>query len=127
MLINLVGELVITQAMLAQQGEKLDPGAREAAHRHGELERNTRDLQESVMSIRMMPMSFVFSRFPRVVRDTASKLAKEVELKTEGETPSSTKASSKTGRPADAPRAQQPRPRYRNARTSAPASRATAR
>ena len=50
-----------------------------------QLERNTRDLQESVMSIRMMPISFVFSRFPRVVRDLAGKLDKKVELKTLGE------------------------------------------
>jgi two-component system chemotaxis sensor kinase CheA len=86
MLINLVGELVITQAMLAQQGEKLDPVLHEKLLTGmAQLERNTRDLQESVMSIRMMPMSFVFSRFPRVVRDTAAKLGKEVELRTEGE------------------------------------------
>jgi two-component system chemotaxis sensor kinase CheA len=85
-LINLVGELVITQAMLAQNGAKLDPALYESLLAGlTQLERNTRDLQESVMSIRMMPMSFVFSRFPRVVRDTASKLGKEVELKTEGE------------------------------------------
>ena len=85
-LINLVGELVITQAMLAQNGTKLDPILHESLLTGlAQLERNTRDLQESVMSIRMMPMSFVFSRFPRVVRDTASKLGKEVELKTEGE------------------------------------------
>jgi len=85
-LINLVGELVITQSMLAQtaltanaaQHERLVKGL-------GQLERNTRDLQESVMSIRMMPISFVFSRFPRLVRDLASKLGKEVELKTVGE------------------------------------------
>lgn len=51
----------------------------------GQLDRNTRDLQDAVMSIRMMPMSFVFSRFPRVVRDIAAKLGKEIELKTEGE------------------------------------------
>ena len=50
-----------------------------------QLEHNTRDLQESVMSIRMMPISFVFSRFPRVVRDLAAKLDKQVELKTVGE------------------------------------------
>ncbi|MDB5905569.1 MAG: cheA, partial [Betaproteobacteria bacterium] len=86
-LINLVGELVITQAMLAQSGESLDPVVHEKLVAGlAQLERNTRDLQESVMSIRMMPMSFVFSRFPRVVRDTAGKLGKEVELKTEGET-----------------------------------------
>ncbi|HBM45157.1 MAG TPA: chemotaxis protein CheA, partial [Halomonas sp.] len=48
------------------------------------LQRNARDLQEAVMSIRMIPMEFVFSRFPRVVRDTAGKLGKEIELITEG-------------------------------------------
>jgi two-component system chemotaxis sensor kinase CheA len=85
-LINLVGELVITQAMLAQNGAVLDPIASEKLlNGLGQLERNTRDLQEAVMSIRMMPMSFVFSRFPRVVRDIATKLGKQVELKTEGE------------------------------------------
>ncbi|MBI3529287.1 MAG: chemotaxis protein CheA [Betaproteobacteria bacterium] len=85
-LINLVGELVITQAMLAQTVSKIDPVLHETLVKGiGLLERNTRDLQESVMSIRMMPIGFVFSRFPRVVRDLASKLSKEVELKTVGE------------------------------------------
>ena len=85
-LINLVGELVITQAMLAQNGATLDPMMSEKLlNGLGQLERNTRDLQEAVMSIRMMPMSFVFSRFPRVVRDMATKLGKQVELRTEGE------------------------------------------
>lgn len=85
-LINLVGELVITQAMLAQTVSKVDPVAYEALVKGMNLlQRNTRDLQESVMSIRMMPIGFVFSRFPRVVRDLAGKLDKEVELKTVGE------------------------------------------
>ncbi len=85
-LINLVGELVITQAMLAQTASRVDPLVSEALIAGvGQLERNTRDLQESVMSIRMMPISFVFSRFPRVVRDLAAKLNKQVELKTVGE------------------------------------------
>jgi len=85
-LINLVGELVITQAMLAQVVSKVDPVMHESLMKGmGLLERNTRDLQESVMAIRMMPISFVFSRFPRVVRDLAQKLGKEVELKTSGE------------------------------------------
>ena len=85
-LINLVGELVITQAMLAQSALQIDPVEFERLH-NGliQLERNTRDLQESVMSIRMMPMSVVFSRFPRVVRDLSQKLGKQVELKTSGE------------------------------------------
>jgi len=85
-LINLVGELVITQAMLAQTASRVDPVLYESLMNGlATLERNTRDLQESVMSIRMMPISFVFSRFPRVVRDLAAKLNKQVELKTVGE------------------------------------------
>jgi two-component system chemotaxis sensor kinase CheA len=85
-LINLVGELVITQAMLAQSAQGVDPVAFERLHTGlAQLERNTRDLQETVMSIRMMPMSVVFSRFPRVVRDLSQKLGKQVELKTSGE------------------------------------------
>ena len=85
-LINLVGELVITQAMLAQTASELDPVQHEnLLNGVTLLERNTRDLQEAVMSIRMMPMSFVFSRFPRMVRDLASKLKKEVNFKTQGE------------------------------------------
>jgi two-component system chemotaxis sensor kinase CheA len=85
-LINLVGELVITQAMLAQNSLGLDS----AEHQQllaglADLDRNTRDLQESVMSIRMIPMSIVFSRFPRMLRDLANKLGKKVELVTLGE------------------------------------------
>ena len=85
-LINLVGELVITQAMLTQSARDVDPVTFERLLTGlGQLERNTRDLQETVMSIRMMPISMVFSRFPRVVRDTSQKLGKQVELKTIGE------------------------------------------
>jgi two-component system chemotaxis sensor kinase CheA len=85
-LINLVGELVITQAMLAQSATQIDPVEFERLH-NGliQLERNTRDLQEAVMSIRMMPISVVFSRFPRVVRDISQKLGKQVELQLSGE------------------------------------------
>jgi len=80
-LINLVGELVITQSMLAQRSNALDPVSHgDLITSMGQLQRNARDLQESVMSIRMMPMEYVFSRFPRLVRDLASKLGKEVEL-----------------------------------------------
>ncbi len=80
-LINLVGELVITQSMLAQRSNELDPvNHGELITSMGQLERNARDLQESVMSIRMMPMEYVFSRFPRLVRDLAGKLNKQVEL-----------------------------------------------
>jgi two-component system chemotaxis sensor kinase CheA len=85
-LINLVGELVITQSMLAQQTQQFDPV------RHGllvagmaELERTTRHLQESVMSIRMIPMSVVFSRFPRMIRDLGARLGKQLELQLSGE------------------------------------------
>jgi two-component system chemotaxis sensor kinase CheA len=80
-LINLVGELVITQSMLAQRSNELDPvNHGELITSMGQLQRNARDLQESVMSIRMMPMEYVFSRFPRLVRDLAGKLNKQVEL-----------------------------------------------
>lgn len=84
-IINLIGELVITQAMLTQRTQDLDPVSNErllssVAH----LTRNTRDLQEAVMSIRMMPMDYVFSRFPRMVRDLATKLGKKVEFVTYG-------------------------------------------
>jgi two-component system chemotaxis sensor kinase CheA len=86
-LVNLVGELVITQAMLLQCTEMMMGEAPERLIQGlAQLERNTRDLQESVMSIRMLPISFVFSRFPRVVRDLSSKLGKQVELKLSGET-----------------------------------------
>ena len=85
-LINLVGELVITQAMLAQNSTALDPVANQQLLAGlADLDRNTRDLQESVMSIRMIPMSIVFSRFPRMLRDLAGKLGKKVELVTMGE------------------------------------------
>ncbi|OYY48259.1 MAG: chemotaxis protein CheA, partial [Methylophilales bacterium 28-44-11] len=86
-LINLVGELVITQAMIEQRVNALDPVLNEALiNSVSQLTRNTRDLQESVMSIRMMPMDFVFSRFPRMVRDLAGKLNKKVEFVTIGAT-----------------------------------------
>lgn len=85
-LINLVGELVITQAMLTQKVRELDP----VQHQHvlsgvTDLERNTRSLQDAVMSIRMIPMAVVFNRFPRMIRDLANKLGKKVELVTSGE------------------------------------------
>ncbi len=85
-LINQVGELVITQAMLAQNSRALDATLNQQLLAGlADLERNTRDLQESVMSIRMIPMSVVFSRFPRMLRDLAGKLGKKVELITHGE------------------------------------------
>lgn len=85
-LINLVGELVITQAMLSQLSEDLDPTHFERLQQAlAQLEHNTRDLQESVMSIRMLPISFIFSRFPRLVHDTSARLGKQVELILQGE------------------------------------------
>lgn len=85
-LINLVGELVITQAMLTQQAKDLD--AVQFSSLLGgisDLERSSRHLQETVMSIRMIPMSFVFNRFPRMLRDLAARLGKEIDLKLVGE------------------------------------------
>jgi len=85
-LVNLVGELVITQAMLAQRSAALEPAAQlQLSAALADLQRHTRSLQESVMSIRMIPMSVVFSRFPRMLRDLAGKLGKKVELLTLGE------------------------------------------
>ena len=85
-LINLVGELVITQAMLAQNSKGVDAALhQQLASGLADLERNTRDLQEAVMSIRMIPMSLVFNRFPRMLRDLAGKLGKKVELVQVGE------------------------------------------
>lgn len=85
-LINLVGELVITQAMVARGTEEMDPVLHEKLLASVEqLERNTRDLQEAVLSVRMMPMEFAFQRFPRLVRDLAGKLKKKINLETTGE------------------------------------------
>ena len=84
-LINLIGELVITQAMIEQRTDTLDPMVHERLlNSVSQLTRNTRDLQEAVMSIRMMPMDFVFSRFPRMVRDLAAKLGKKIDFITHG-------------------------------------------
>jgi two-component system chemotaxis sensor kinase CheA len=85
-LINLVGELVITHAMLAQQAQKLDPVANERLLLGLQtLDQNARRLQDSVMSTRMLPIEAVFSRFPRMVRDLAARLGKQVRLETIGE------------------------------------------
>lgn len=85
-LINQVGELVITQLMVSQAASLLDPVLHENLHRSMlQLERTTRDLQQIVMSIRLVPISVVFSRFPRMVRELAAKLGKQVELKTVGD------------------------------------------
>ncbi|MFC5512851.1 chemotaxis protein CheA [Massilia jejuensis] len=84
-LINLIGELVITQAMIEQRSSGLDPMLHERLLSSvSQLTRNTHELQEAVMSIRMMPMDFVFSRFPRMVRDLAGKLGKKVDFITHG-------------------------------------------
>ncbi len=85
-LINLVGELVITQAMLAQHRDGMDPALyRQLAKGLADLDRNTRDLQQAVMSIRMIPMSTVYSRFPRMLRELAASLGKKVDFVTLGE------------------------------------------
>jgi len=85
-LINLVGELVITQAMLKQVSNALDPVHAEQLFAGLDLlERNTRDLQEAVIGVRMLPVDAVFRRFPRLVRDLSSRLGKQVRLRTVGE------------------------------------------
>lgn len=84
-IINQVGELIITQAMLSQLSKTLDPASYDLLSGCvAQMERNTRELQESVMSIRMMPMDYVFSRFPRLVHDLGARLNKEVELTLKG-------------------------------------------
>ncbi len=84
-LINLVGEIVITQSMMNLLGKSLEgPLAEKFQTVANELERNTREIQEAVMSIRMLPVSFVFNRFPRVVRDLSTKLGKQIDLLIEG-------------------------------------------
>lgn len=85
-LINMVGELVITQSMLSQFSEDFDVGnIDKLCDGLKQLERNTRELQENVMQIRMLPISFSFNRFPRLVHDLSSKLNKKIELKLTGE------------------------------------------
>ena len=80
-LINLVGELVITQSMLSRVCNTNDEiNLNELRERMSDLEHNTRDLQESVMQVRMLPISSAFSRLPRLVRDLSRKLDKEVDL-----------------------------------------------
>ncbi|MBX3695263.1 MAG: chemotaxis protein CheA [Steroidobacteraceae bacterium] len=84
-LMNSVGELVITQTMLAQVAGATG-GLDERLHRGLlQLERNVRELQESVMRVRMLPISAVFSRFPRLVRDLAQRFGKRIELQLGGE------------------------------------------
>jgi two-component system, chemotaxis family, sensor kinase CheA len=85
-LIDLVGELVITQSMVARIVGDFTPDAlgalRDAV---GQMDRHARDLQERVMAVRMLPIRTVFSRFSRVVRDLAQTRGKEVRLETSGE------------------------------------------
>jgi two-component system chemotaxis sensor kinase CheA len=85
-LINLVGELVITQSMLSRFSDHYDPSCAEALRRGlAQLSRNTRELQESVLKIRMLPISFSFNRFPRLVHELSRMLGKKVELRLSGE------------------------------------------
>jgi two-component system chemotaxis sensor kinase CheA len=85
-IINLVGELLITQSMLSGFADGIDPDDLDRLRQGlSQLARNTRELQESVMQIRMLPISFAFNRFPRIVHDLSRKLAKKVELKLSGE------------------------------------------
>ena len=87
-LINMVGELVITQSMLSQLGEDEDFGEEQIEKLKSglmQLERNTREMQENVMRIRMLPISFVFQRFPRLVHDLSAQLDKKIELVLSGE------------------------------------------
>jgi two-component system, chemotaxis family, sensor kinase CheA len=85
-IINLVGELLITQSMLSSFADGIDQNDLDRLRQGlSQLARNTRELQESVMQIRMLPISFAFNRFPRIVHDLSRKLAKKVELKLSGE------------------------------------------
>ncbi|MCP4004679.1 MAG: chemotaxis protein CheA [bacterium] len=85
-LVNMVGELVITQAMLGEVGDNFDENRLEALREGlGQLARNTRELQDNVMRIRMLPVSVTFNRFPRLVHDLSQKLGKRVELVLIGE------------------------------------------
>ncbi len=85
-LVNMVGELVITQAMLRQQVDNLPPElAAFMAKGFEDLGTHTREIQESVMAVRMQPVKSVFARIPRLVRELASKLGKKVDLETSGE------------------------------------------
>ena len=85
-IINLVGELLITQSMLCGFADGINPSDLDRLRQGlAQLARNTRELQESVMQIRMLPISFAFNRFPRIVHDLSRKLGKKVELKLVGE------------------------------------------
>lgn len=85
-LVNLVGELVITQSILSRVCLDLELEHVENLNESLEqLERNTRDLQEQTMNIRMLPIDFAFQRLPRIVRDLSQTLGKKVELRFSGQ------------------------------------------
>lgn len=85
-LVNLVGELVITQSMLQAQAFHLSMDQHPALlNGIDELSQHSRELQEAVMSMRMQPVKSIFSRMPRIVRDLSQKLGKTVRLEMKGE------------------------------------------
>lgn len=85
-LINLVGELVITQSMLSELGSNFDMDKIDRLSSGlDQLLQNTKELQENVMRIRMLPISFAFNRFPRMIRDLSMKIGKKVDLQIHGE------------------------------------------
>ncbi len=85
-LINLVGELVITQSMLSDLGSRFEMRQLPVLlERMAQLERNTREIQERVMGIRMLPIGTAFARFPRLVRDLSAKAGKKIQLVLSGE------------------------------------------
>ena len=85
-LINLMGELVITQSMLSELGNDFELSKLEKLKNGlAQLLQNTKELQESVMKIRMLPISFAFNRFPRLVHDLSIKTGKEINLVIRGE------------------------------------------
>ena len=91
-LMNSVGELVITQSVLSQLAAPLEGrDAHELRNAIGQLERHMRALQESIMRVRMLPISVVFNRFPRLIRDLSQRLGKKIELRLSANTPSSTR------------------------------------
>ena len=85
-LINLVGELVITQSMLSDLGFQFEMNQLPVLlERMAQLEQNTREIQERVMGIRMLPIGTAFNRFPRLVRDLSAKAGKKIQLVLSGE------------------------------------------
>jgi two-component system chemotaxis sensor kinase CheA len=85
-LVNMVGELVITEAMLKAQTREFTEGQFSDLMRGiSELSQHTRELQEAVMAVRMQPVKSIFSRMPRIVRDISAQLGKEIRLVTSGE------------------------------------------